>query len=172
MEIVISRRGKGNAGCVSFISVSMPMHTVAGSPWEASPCFWRQHSKVECLCLHSNVPAHSEWAEGFASPCVLEPLTTPCLLLRTEIPSCLVFQVVCGSVLQWEWSCWFSPTTMALGFPTLSLKCRAENCPTVHLPSTNSSDTVCPLLLLLHLDVALSINLTSVMHNIFKTKII
>lgn len=57
---------------------------------------------------------------------------------------------------------------MALGFLSLSLKCRAEGCPTVHLPGTNSSDTGCPLLL--HLDVALSINPTFVMHNIFKTK--
>lgn len=90
------------------------MHRVAGwtlgSPWWARPCFWRQHSKVECLCLHSNVPAHSEWVESFGTPCVLEPLTTPCLLLRTEMLSCLVFQVACGSVLQWECNCLFSPT--------------------------------------------------------------
>lgn len=29
---------------------------------------------------------------------------------------------------------------IAVGFPTLPLKCRAEGCPTVHLPSTNSVD--------------------------------
>lgn len=57
-------------------------------------------------------------------------------------------------------------TTMALGFPTLPVKCRTEGCPIVHLPSTNKSDA---LLLFLHLDVALSINHTSVVHNILRT---
>lgn len=35
--------------------------------------------------------------------------TSPCLLLRTETSSYLVFQVLCGSVLQQEWSWWVLP---------------------------------------------------------------
>lgn len=138
--------------------------------WLAAKCgmtegnvYWRQHSKVGCLCLHSGVPVHSEGAEGLGQEEALLVLqrstTSPCLLIRTQT----LFQLLCGSVLQREWSWWVFPHR---GFLTVPLKCRAE-CPTVHLPSTHSLDTGYPLLFL-HLDVALSINHTSVGPNIFK----
>lgn len=134
-----------------------------------------REGKSRLCLLHLSEHLHAQSGRmNPGKPMVSQPLTTPCLLLRTN--------ALLTGLLGCLWLCppagmgllvlSHHGAVMALGFPKLLVKCRAEDCPTVHPPCTNSSDTCCPLLLLLHLDVALSINPTSVMPSIFKTKII
>lgn len=88
-------------------SEQVPAKHSKGGPRNASQCFWREHSKVGCLCLHPEVPAHAEWAEGLRQAVghwFSRAPTFLCLLLRTETLFYLLFQFFCGSVLQQEWS--------------------------------------------------------------------
>lgn len=180
LELVTSRREKGKAGCGSFISAA-PWEEWQDKPQEAHgvPAPVSRDSKVGCRYLHSKVNEQRacgqwmgrvSWARG----------GTPCLAELQPLPACCSEQK-CPPICFFKFSVALSSNgngadgsplhgiTMALGFPTLPLKCRAEGCPTVHLPSINSSDAGYLLLLFLHLDVALRINHTSVVHNIFKT---
>lgn len=68
-----------------------------------------------------------------------------CLLIRIEGLSCLLFQVLCGSALQREWSWWVSPPQWPWAFWPCCWSAKQRITHTACLPSTNSSDTGCNL---------------------------